>query len=121
MKPFIVPSDRWFPLCLRSMFGGCALLTVAACSTPLPEPTSADAVAASSGQNQVTVPMLDRGRELTLQVCAGCHALKPPHYLAPSAWPAMVEKMRNEQGVKLSDEDANSITAYLRGVAARSE
>ena len=93
---------------------------LAACgSSAVPEPTAADASRGSAHFPDVTLRELSQGRSLYMSRCGGCHALKRPSELQPEQWQAEVGEMREKNGVKLSDTEAQAIVRYL-SIAATS-
>jgi len=93
---------------------------LAACgSSPFPQPTGADARRGNAHFANLTLAELQQGRTLYVSRCGSCHALKPPAELQPEQWQAEVTEMREKNGVKLSDAEAQAIVRYLT-VAAES-
>lgn len=64
---------------------------------------------------------LQHGRALYVERCASCHALKTPNVVAADRWPAEIERMREQHGVRLTDDEANTMERYLWSVASRLE
>ncbi len=90
------------------------LALLAACGgSAVPEPTTADASRGSAHFPDLTLSELNQGRSLYLSRCGSCHALKRPAELAPEQWQVEVGEMRNKNGVKLSDVEAQAIVRYL--------
>lgn len=85
----------------------------AACSTAMPTPTTADAERGKSRYPDLQLAQLQQGRELYLRRCGSCHVLKEPSEVRAEEWPGEVQKMRQENGVKLSDAEAEAISRYL--------
>jgi mono/diheme cytochrome c family protein len=50
--------------------------------------------------------------------CGSCHSLKRPAELAPQQWQQEVTDMREKNGVKLSDAEAQAIVRYLSVAAS---
>jgi len=103
---------RWLALAvLAATHGGCA--------AGLPAPTSADVVRASQRYPGATAERLAEGRSLYVKNCAGCHTLKSPAEVPAAQWAEEVEEMRQEHGVRLTDDEASAMTAYLWAVGSR--
>lgn len=92
---------------------------VAACSAGLPQPTAADASRAKARWPSASLEELDRGRDLYVRKCAGCHALKSPGEIEPGRWEKEVAEMRQDHEVELSDAEASAIVQYLWSVGSR--
>jgi len=90
------------------------LACLAACgSSPFPQPTAADQARGSTHFPDLTLSELSQGRTLYVSRCGSCHVLKRPVELAPEQWQVEVTEMRNKNGVKLSDSEAQAIIRYL--------
>ena len=98
-------------------FRGVAALFLAclpACGgSAVPQPTAADAARGSARFPDLTLNELSHGRTLYLSRCGSCHVLKRPAELPPEQWQVEVTDMRNKNGVKLSDAEAQAIVRYL--------
>ncbi len=95
-------------------FGAMLLACLAACGgNAVPQPTVADASRGSAHFPDVTLGELNQGRTLYLSRCGSCHVLKRPAELPPEQWQVEVSEMRNKNGVKLSDVEAQAIVRYL--------
>lgn len=79
----------------------------------VPQPTAADAARGSAHFPDLTLSELSHGRSLYLSRCGSCHVLKRPDELPPERWQVEVTDMRNKNGVKLSDAEAQAIIRYL--------
>ena len=90
-----------------------------ACTEGMRHPTAADATRVEARYPQSSQASLEDGRRLYVQRCGGCHALREPASLPPDAWPNRVEEMQRDKGVRLSSDDAASITAYLVALSSR--
>jgi mono/diheme cytochrome c family protein len=87
---------------------------LAACgSSAVPEPTVADANRGSAHFPDLTLSELQQGRTLYVSRCGSCHTLKRPTELPPEQWQKEVGEMRDKNGVKLSDAEAQAIVRYL--------
>jgi len=64
---------------------------------------------------------LTRGRSLYVERCASCHALKTPSAVVADRWPVAIEMMRKKHGVRLTDDEADTMERYLWSVASRLE
>jgi mono/diheme cytochrome c family protein len=90
------------------------LAGLAACgASPIPEPTVADASRGSAHFPDLTLTELSHGRTLYMSRCGSCHVLKRPVELPPEQWQVEVTEMRQKNGVKLSDAEAQAIVRYL--------
>jgi mono/diheme cytochrome c family protein len=89
-----------------------ACLTACA-SAAVPQPTAADANRGSAHFPDLTLSELTQGRTLYVSRCGSCHTLKRPSELPAAQWQVEVAEMRNKNGVKLSDAEAQAITRYL--------
>lgn len=95
-------------------FAAPLLAFLAACGgSAVPKPTAADASRGSAHFPGLTLSELKQGRSLYLSRCGSCHALKRPVELPPEQWQVEVGEMRNKNGVKLSDVEAQAIVRYL--------
>jgi mono/diheme cytochrome c family protein len=79
----------------------------------VPQPTAADASRGSAHFPDLTLSELTHGRTLYVSRCGSCHTLKRPSELSAAQWQVEVTEMRNKNGVKLSDAEAQAITRYL--------
>jgi mono/diheme cytochrome c family protein len=87
---------------------------LAACAgSPIPQPTAADASRGAAHFPDLTLAELEHGRSLYVSRCGSCHTLKRPAELAPQQWDQEVTEMREKNGVKLSDAEAQAIVRYL--------
>ena len=88
--------------------------TLAACGgSPIPQPTAADAQRGRAAFPNLTLDELAHGRTLYVSRCGSCHALKRPSELSAERWQEEVGEMRDKNGVKLSDDEAQAIVRYL--------
>jgi hypothetical protein len=94
---------------------------VTACASGLPSPTPADEARAHARWPGASMSELNHGRQLYVERCASCHALKTPDAVAADQWPAAIDKMRKQHGVKLTDGEADIMERYLWSVASRLE
>lgn len=95
------------------LLGVLACLSACGGSSPFPEPTAADQARGSAHFPDVTLSELSHGRTLYVSRCGSCHALKRPAELGAEQWQVEVTEMRNKNGVKLSDSEAQAIIRYL--------
>ncbi|MEZ4220315.1 MAG: cytochrome c [Polyangiaceae bacterium] len=84
-----------------------------ACSAALPHATDTHVGTAQARWPGTSVQDLERGRSDYTKRCTGCHHLHLPHEFPPDAWQHAVDEMRNKHGVRISDDEANSILRYL--------
>ncbi len=94
---------------------------LAACGgSAVPQPTVADARRGSAHFPDLTLAELHQGRTLYVSRCGSCHTLKRPAELSPDQWQVEVTEMRDKNGVKLSDSEAQAIIRYLSVAASAS-
>lgn len=99
---------------MRRLLLGLLLSGLTACGgSPIPRPTEADAARGGARFPGLTLTELTRGRTLYVSRCGSCHALKPPAELNAAQWEQEVGEMREKNGVKLSDAEAQAIVRYL--------
>jgi mono/diheme cytochrome c family protein len=94
-------------------------LAALSCAPALPHATAADAERVQSRYPNTRLAELEQGRELYVGRCSGCHMLKAPDSMAPSAWPGAVAEMRTGRGVMISSSEERQIVAYLVAVSSR--
>ncbi len=92
---------------------------LAACTSALPSPNNEDEARAHARWPGVSMGELQHGRALYVERCASCHALKTPGTVSPEHWPIAIEIMRKKHGVRLTDDEANTMERYLWSVASR--
>lgn len=84
---------------------------VAACRGPwLPVATEADAT-----RSNAAVADLNRGRQLLIHSCSGCHLTPSPRDHRAADWPSEVAEMRER--AKLTPDEVALITQYLTAFA----
>lgn len=93
------------------------LLALAACTKPVPKPTTADVTRAQAAGTEITLAQLERGRELYVQRCGNCHVAYQPSEYAPADWPKHVDEMAER--AKLGTDDNLLITRFLVTLAGR--
>lgn len=103
---------------MRQTLALACALTVVACTESLPRPTQAEVELARNDWPDASLEQLNRGRQLYVQSCAGCHALALPSEHEPGEWTSIVQTMRREEEVELRDDEADLILRYLSAVAA---
>jgi cytochrome c5 len=101
--------------------GALASALIAACGagSPIAKPSAADAQRGQATFPDLTLDELSQGRALYVSRCGSCHALKRPAELSGARWQEEVDEMRDKNGVKLSDAEAQAIVRFLT-VAATS-
>jgi hypothetical protein len=104
---------RFTPAVLLPVLG----LAFAACATPLPAPSEADASRAAVQWPGTTVATLERGRSTYLDHCTSCHAPYRPDAQPAHAWPRIVEKMATRS--KLGPSGKQDVIRYLVASSAR--
>ena len=93
------------------------LVVLAACTKPVPRPTTADVTRANAAGTQVTLAELERGREIYVKRCGNCHQPYQPSEYKPLDWPKHVDDMAER--AKLGTDDRMLITRFLVTLAAR--
>jgi cytochrome c5 len=94
---------------------------VGACGASAPEPVAADASRASKKWPATTLEDLTVGRNLFMDKCNQCHALKDSKAVPPDQWSATVQRMRHKHGLKIPENDAQLIIRYLYAMAGRTD
>ena len=98
-----------------------ALLGTAACAaTVVPAPVASDVPAAQRVAAGSILGELSAGRRLYVDKCSGCHPLFAPGARSPEEWRTIIEAMRIDAEVELTDAEATAIGAYLYAIASRS-
>ena len=88
-----------------------AALFATACGGPwLPVATEADATRSNAALGD-----LERGRELLIGNCSGCHLTPSPRDHRAADWPSEVAEMRER--AKLTPDEVALITQYLTAFA----
>jgi hypothetical protein len=90
-------------------------VALAGCAGQLPLPVAADAARASVRWPGTTVANLQRGRELYVNRCSGCHALYRPQTFPADKWRGIVVEMTDRS--KLAPDDAETVIRYLTAAA----
>ncbi|MAF09780.1 hypothetical protein CMK11_04950 [Candidatus Poribacteria bacterium] len=90
----------------RLIAAAAALAGMVACAVGLPPVTALDAQTAG-----VPLVALQRGRDVYVAKCGGCHKLYPPADYDDAAWDAQVHGMRKK--ARLTDGDIAAILTYL--------
>jgi cytochrome c5 len=98
--------ESWSRRLVAVASGLAAAGLVAACTSALPTPTSADAA-----RQNTTVEQLSAGRERYALKCSGCHDLLLPSMHTAAEWPLRVDEMADD--AHLDAEDRELIVRYL--------
>jgi len=85
-----------------------ALAALAGCTAYLPVP---DALMADG--DDARLADLQAGRELYINKCSGCHALKSVDLYDDATWTAEVQEMVAKKKVRLSNADRDLLLRYL--------
>lgn len=80
-------------------------------------PDARDAAWASRKWPGTTVTELDRGREVFVSRCSGCHNLPAPNVKTPDQWAAVVGEMA--EGARLSMDERDLVLRYLSAASVR--
>jgi cytochrome c5 len=91
-----------------------------ACTSALPEPTSAHVALAQQAQPGTSLEDLQRGRTLYLRRCGNCHALRDPSAYNADEWRSQVERMEKVHKVHLTSAEETDILRYLDVTSAKS-
>ncbi|HET9959390.1 MAG TPA: hypothetical protein VFQ61_33095 [Polyangiaceae bacterium] len=83
------------------------------CASSLPPPTAAQVQAAQEREPAASLADLTRGRDLYVQKCGNCHALRDPAGMNREQWDHAIHEMRTEQNVKLTEAEHQDILRYL--------
>jgi hypothetical protein len=84
------------------------LLLVAAASCgggAIPHPTDANLARARSRWPDTTAASLERGRELYVARCSGCHPLHPPDTQPAARWAALLDEMAPRAHLDATERD----------------
>ncbi|MBI3854361.1 MAG: hypothetical protein HY293_01585 [Planctomycetes bacterium] len=73
---------------------------------PLPDPMMA-------GGDEARLSDLRAGRQLYIDKCSGCHALKSVDRYDDATWTSEVHEMLAKKKVRLSDADRDQLLRYL--------
>ncbi|MCC6750416.1 MAG: cytochrome c [Deltaproteobacteria bacterium] len=91
--------------------------TVAGCAPMAPLPNGDDVRWATARDPKASLASLERGRDLYVMKCAGCHHLPPPDTHPPERWPTLVSRMIKDTA--LPEADVRLIALYLSSASAR--
>jgi hypothetical protein len=86
-------------------------LALSACGTVVPRPTDDDGAWAARQWDGSSVATLSEGRDLYVAKCGGCHSLYAPTAVSASRWPATVDDMVENAGIRPNERDL--IVHYL--------
>jgi mono/diheme cytochrome c family protein len=87
---------------------------LAGCAAYLPVP---DALMA--GGDEARLSDLRAGRELYINKCSGCHALKSVDLYDGATWTAEVHEMLAKKKVRLTEVDRDQLLRYLTTASGR--
>jgi len=93
------------------------VLLVAACGGSIPHATDAQLQRAQQRWPGTTRAALDRGRDVYVTSCSGCHNLYRPAKLTSAKLPSILKTMAPR--AKLAPPDAELVLRYLVAVAGR--
>jgi cytochrome c5 len=89
-----------------------ALLLAAACGGgAVPRPTDAHLARARERWPDTTRASLERGRELYVARCSGCHPLHPPDSQPAARWAQLVDEMAPR--ARLKPDERELVLRYL--------
>jgi len=93
-------------------FAAAALLFAVSCGGgAVPHPTEAHLARARARWPDTTAASLERGRELYVARCSGCHPLHPPSTQPAARWAVVLDQMAPR--AKLSPEERELVLRYL--------
>jgi hypothetical protein len=87
------------------------LLAVSCGGGAVPHPTEAHLARARARWPDVTAASLERGRELYVARCSGCHPLHPPGTQPAARWATVLDQMAPR--AKLSADERELVLRYL--------
>jgi cytochrome c5 len=87
------------------------LAAVACVGGAVPHPTEAHLARARARWPDATAASLERGRELYVARCSGCHPLHPPGTQPAARWAQVLDKMAPR--AKLSGTERELVLRYL--------
>lgn len=101
------------------LFAAALLVAALSCGGgAVPRPTDAHVARARTRWPDTTRASLERGRELYVARCSGCHPLHPPSTQAPARWAALLDQMAPRARLTASERDL--VLRYLT-VASETE
>jgi hypothetical protein len=89
-------------------------LGLAGCGAYLPVPD-----AQMAGGDDARLADLRAGRELYINKCSGCHALKSVDLHDGATWTAEVQEMLAKKKVRLTETDRDQLLRYLATASGR--
>lgn len=87
------------------------------CAPAVVSPTEEDALRAAQRWPGTSLSDLQRGRELYMGRCAGCHRLFPPDHYSGEQWSLQLDDMKHKAKLALADREA--ILRYLETISER--
>lgn len=104
---------------MRHRLLAAALLVVAvSCGgSAVPRPTEAHLARARERWPDTTRASLERGRELYVARCSGCHPLHPPATQPAARWATVLDQMAPR--ARLSAEERDLVLRYLTAASER--
>lgn len=101
----------------RTWIGTVVALVMASGCAALVHPTEADARWAAKRTPGITLASLERGREIYVERCSGCHHLPLPESQPADRWEQVVDEMAAR--AQLSGDDRELVVAFLASTSAR--
>ena len=99
------------------LFAAALLLAAVSCGGgAVPRPTEAHLARAQARWPDTTRASLERGRELYVARCSGCHPLHRPDTLPAARWATLVDQMAPR--ARLSDSERDLVLRYLTAASA---
>ena len=103
---------------LRPFTGAMLLAALAACGgSAVPHPTEAHLARARARWPDTTRASLERGRELYVARCSGCHPLHPPATQPAARWATVLDTMAPR--ARLTPAERDLVLRYLTVASTR--
>jgi mono/diheme cytochrome c family protein len=95
----------------RLAIAGAIFLFIVCCSPVLLSPTAEDEARAKAKYNDITLDQLNKGYNIYLNKCGGCHTLFKPQDYDEAKWLKVLPDMC--QRAKLTREQTDLVTKYV--------
>lgn len=103
-------------LAVAAVIAALASVLSACASGQVPRPSQEHLRAARERWPDMEPGSLERGRELYVARCGGCHNLYPPKSIPAAQWTEIVDRMSGRAG--MAAEEARLVLCYLVTVAS---
>jgi mono/diheme cytochrome c family protein len=100
----------------RALLAAILLCLALACAAALRHATPQDVTLLAPRWPGTTIEDLQRGRQLYVRRCSGCHQLVLPENHAPADWPRLVDRMAAK--ARLAPEERDDVVRFLVAVAS---